>query len=467
MAGTAMATDNIPISGTAMSTESTPMSGTAEGTMVSGTAKSTAMLGTPGATASVEMTVPASGTTAATQAVASTPAASKSPMPTAAATALPANTQAATPVATSRTSGLLTETVTAAAPVLTDMDRMLEALYTRVNPAVVNITSISGGANTVSATPDPFAPDGGVGTGVALGSGFVIDMAGHIVTNNHVVSGANRVIVTFADGTEAAATVVGASQDADLAVLKVDVDASELHPLPLGSSNSLKVGQTVVAIGNPFGLAGSMSIGIVSGLGRTLADGGTTANGQSFSIPDIVQTDAAINPGNSGGPLLDLAGNVIGVNTAIESAVRSNSGVGYAIPADLVASAVPALIQSGEYHLSYLGISGGSLSMAGAQAMNLPDTQHGVLVVSVTPGGPADQAGLQGGSQETTVDGLPAVIGGDVIVAIDGQPINHFDELLSYLVRHTKAGDQVTLSILRNGQPMDLKVTLGARPTSP
>ena len=289
---------------------------------------------------------------------------------------------------------------------------------------------------------------------------------GHIVTNNHVVDGATKITVTFADGVEAAATVVGAAPATDLAVIKVDVDASELHPLPLGSSDSLKVGQSVVAIGNPFGLAGSMSTGIVSGLGRLLADGGTTASGQSYSIPDIVQTDAAINPGNSGGPLLDLAGNVIGVNTAIESAVRSNSGVGYAIPADLVARVAPALIATGKFEVSYLGISGSTLGADLARATGLDANQRGVLVGDVVTGGPADNAGLLGSSQDTTIDGLPVQVGGDVIVGVDGKPVQQFDDLLSYLVRHTSAGDQITLSILRNGQPMDLKVTLGVRPAS-
>jgi serine protease Do len=207
-----------------------------------------------------------------------------------------------------------------------------------------------------------------------------------------------------------------------------------------------------------------MSTGIVSGLGRVLADGGTAANGQSYSIPDIVQTDAAINPGNSGGPLLDLAGNVVGVNTAIESAVRSNSGVGYAVPADLVARVAPALITTGEYEVSHLGISGGTLGADLARAMGLDPQQRGALVASVTEGGPADAAGLRGSTEETTIDGLPAQIGGDVIVAVDGVTVRKFDDLLSYLVRHTSAGDQITLSLLRDGEPMDLKVTLGARP---
>jgi 2-alkenal reductase len=209
-----------------------------------------------------------------------------------------------------------------------------------------------------------------------------------------------------------------------------------------------------------------MSTGIISGLGRLLADGGATASGQSYSIPDIVQTDAAINPGNSGGPLLDLAGNVVGVNTAIESAVRSNSGVGYAVPADLVARVVPSLISTGKFEVSYLGISGGTLGADLAKAMGLDPQQRGVLVAEVTAGGPAAKAGLLGSTKDSTIDGIPVQIGGDVIVAVDGVPVKKFDDLLSYLVRHTSAGDQVTLSILRDGKPMDIKVTLGVRPAA-
>jgi serine protease Do len=372
--------------------------------------------------------------------------------------------QAATAQATVIPGALATQ-----APVQTNMDQLLEDLYTRTNPSVVNITVVVSGANGQTNNPDPLSPTPqapGSGLGLAQGSGFVYDAQGHIVTNNHVVDGATKITVIFADGVEAAATVVGTAPAADLAVIKVDVDAGELHPLPLGSSDALKVGQSVVAIGNPFGLAGSMSTGIVSGLGRLLADGGATANGQSYSIPDIVQTDAAINPGNSGGPLLDLAGNVVGVNTAIESAVRSNSGVGYAVPADLVACVVPSLISTGKFEVSYMGISGGTLGADLAKAMGLDPQQRGVLVAEVTTGGPAAKAGLLGSTKDTTIDGLPAQIGGDVIVAVDGKEVKQFDDLLSYLVRHTSAGDQVTLSILRDGKPMDIKVTLGVRPAA-
>ena len=349
--------------------------------------------------------------------------------------------------------------------VTTSQDQIYEDLYAKSNPSVVNITVIIGSAATGSATPTPNNPHGS-GVGMALGSGFVYDTQGHIVTNNHVVAGATKITVTFADGVEAAATVVGASADADLAVIKVEAPADELHPLTLGASDALKVGEGVVAIGNPFGQAGSMSTGIVSGLGRLLSDGGASASGGNYSIPDVVQTDAAINPGNSGGPLLNLAGEVVGVNTAIDSSSGSNSGVGYAIPADIVAQVVPALIKNGKYQAPYLGISGVSLGSDLAKANKLGANTRGVLVAEVSTGGPADKAGLKGSSTATTVDGLPTAIGGDVIVSVDGQTVKQFDDLLSYLFRHTAVGQKITLGVLRGGQNTNVTITLGARPTT-
>jgi 2-alkenal reductase len=348
----------------------------------------------------------------------------------------------------------------------------LEDLYVRANPAVVNITAVTSATAasgfqdlpSLPGFPDLPAPDSGAA--VAQGSGFVYDQQGHIVTNNHVVEGAHSLMVTFADGVEVAAQVVGASPDTDLAVLQVKVDASELHPLALGESDSLKVGQSVVAIGNPFGLEGSMTSGIISGLGRLLEDGGQTADGRSYSLPDIIQTDAAINPGNSGGPLLDLAGDVIGVNTAIESPVRASSGVGYSIPVDLVRQVVPALIKDGQYHVPYLGLSGQTLHADLARAMGLDAQQRGVLVAEVVAGSPVERAGLQGSTTATQVDGLPAKIGGDVIVSIDGHPVQRFDDLLSYLVRHTTVGQTVTLQVLRAGKDVTLDIELAARPTN-
>ncbi|HLF26396.1 MAG TPA: trypsin-like peptidase domain-containing protein [Anaerolineae bacterium] len=379
---------------------------------------------------------------------------------------------AALPAAQAQTPTAASPNPTSAGADAASLQLAFIGVYERVNPSVVNIRVLVNGGESLNIPdipgfPTPEAPNG---LQQGQGSGFVYDQQGHIVTNNHVVDGAEKIAVTFADGTEAAATLVGADPNADLAVIKVDVDAAQLTPVTLGSSDALKVGQLVIAIGNPFGLEGSMTTGIVSGLGRLLPAGAQTPSGARYSIPDIVQTDAAINPGNSGGPLLDLDGKVIGVNTAIElnpalGSPRVSSGVGYAVPVDIVSQVVPELIANGRVEHPWLGISGGTLSADIAQAMNLDPNQRGVLVAEVTPGSPADTAGLRGSSTETTVDGLPAQIGGDVIVAIDGQPVQVFDELLSYIFRDAEVGQTVTLSILREGRPQDVQVTLEARPT--
>lgn len=350
-------------------------------------------------------------------------------------------------------------------------DRVLEDLYERVNPSVVNImvvTRVRAGASS------PYAPRVPGQQGQAPqdyfyqsgeGSGFVLDMKGHIVTNNHVVDGADEVRVTFPDDVSVTAKVVGRDPDSDLAVIKVDVNASELVPLPLGDSDELKVGQRVVAIGSPFGLEGSMTTGIVSALGRVLP---TTRNaptgGSNYSIPDIVQTDAAINPGNSGGPLLDYSGRVVGVNAAIESAVRSNSGVGFAIPVNLVKKVVPELIAKGSYEHTWLGISGASLSPAMAQAMNLGEDQRGILVGDVTKGSPAEQANLRPSQTTVKILGQDTQVGGDVIIKIDGTSVRKFDDLISFLVRNTSIGQTVLLTVLRDGKTIEVPVTLSARP---
>lgn len=308
-------------------------------------------------------------------------------------------------------------------------------LYDRVNPGVVNIVTNGG-----------------------QGSGFVYDLEGHIVTNNHVIDGATSISVRFAAGNEVPATLVGASADSDLAVIKVDVPAGALTPIQLGSSDSVRVGQIVVAIGNPFGLQGSMTTGIVSGLGRLLDEG------QDFSISDIVQTDAAINPGNSGGPLLNLDGQVIGVNTAIESPVRASSGIGYAVPVDVVGKAVPQIIATGQVSYPWLGVSGVELNATLAQAMDLDADQRGVLVDRVIAGGPSAGSGLRGSNSQTTIEGQAVRIGGDIIVGIDDKTVQDFDDLLTYIVQDTEVGQTVTLNILRDGQPTRVEVTLEARP---
>jgi S1-C subfamily serine protease len=348
---------------------------------------------------------------------------------------------------------------------------LLTDLYERVNPAVVNIQVTTKG-NSVSSEelPEGFGqlPEDHpfFGPQYGQGSGFVYDQAGHIITNNHVIADADKITVIFADGVEADATLVGADPDSDLAVLKVEVDAAQLTPIPLGDSESLRVGQFVIAIGNPFGLAGSMTSGIVSGLGRSLAAEARLSTGNRFTMPDIIQTDAAINPGNSGGPLLNLDGEVIGVNTAIATEVGTFSGVGYAVPAETVSQVVPQLIANGKIEHPWIGISGREMNRTLAEAMGLASGQRGVLVVEVVADGPSSRAGLRGSNQEVTIDGFPVAIGGDVIIGINGITISEFDDLLSYIVQETAVGDTITLTVLRDGVEVEVAVTLAARPTS-
>ena len=324
-------------------------------------------------------------------------------------------------------------------------DGTLEALYQNVIPGVVAIRTPTG-----------------------LGSGFVLDSEGHVITNQHVVDGTSTVEIAFSSGYKAVGTVIGMDTDADIAVIEVNAPAEEIHPLPIGDSSSLLVGQPVVAIGNPFGLSGTMTLGIISGLGRT-QPAHAAPDGGFFSTADIIQTDAAINPGNSGGPLFNLSGEVIGVNQSIRTENINevtgnavNSGVGFSISINLVKRIAPALISNGKYDYPYLGISSNSdLGLAEVEALGL--TQFtGAYVVSVVPGGPADQAGIRAGTQASGIDGLNA--GGDLIVAFDGRPVRTFDELLSYLVTNKSPGDAVVLTVLRDGQTVDITVTLGARP---
>jgi S1-C subfamily serine protease len=304
--------------------------------------------------------------------------------------------------------------------------------------------------------------------GGALGSGFVFDNAGHVVTNYHVVEGAKQLEVDFPSGYKAMGNVVGTDLDSDIAVIKVDAPADQLHPLTVGNSENLKVGQFVVAIGNPFGLSSSMSYGIVSALGRTQDSMRQTQDGTgTFSAGGLIQTDAAINPGNSGGPLFNLNGEVIGINRAIDTNAANsagepvNSGVGFAVPSDLIRRVVPVLIEKGKYDYPYLGITSiDELPLSHITELGLKDF-NGAYITSVVPGSPAEKAGLQAGTQDTA-NGIKA--GGDLIIAIDGMPIKTFDEMLSYLVVHKAPGDTVTLTIMRGDQRLDIPVTLGARP---
>lgn len=319
----------------------------------------------------------------------------------------------------------------------------LTELYSRLNPGVVSIQVL---INQNGQSQQ------------AGGSGFILDEQGHIVTNNHVVDQADRVFIVFYDGFEERAEIVGTDPDSDLAVLKVDELPQGVHPLPLGDSDDVVEGQWTVAIGNPFGLDGSMSVGIVSAVGRSIPSGATP-----FEIPQAIQTDAAINPGNSGGPLLNLQGEIIGVNAQIASGgTRANSGVGFAIPSNVVRQVVPVLIEKGEYQWPWLGIRGGPVSLLYQQANDL-ESQDGAFITSVVEGGPAEDAGLQGASGSATIDGIEIPTGGDVIIGFDDEPVDTFADLL-YFVSSQSPGDTVTLTILRQAEQQQVEVTLQARP---
>ncbi len=322
-------------------------------------------------------------------------------------------------------------------------------LYARVNPGVVYIEVATGSGAAAS----PYGS----------GSGFLLDTEGHIVTNNHVVEAADTIWVTFSDGSVRPARLLGSDPYADLAALQVDDLPAGAVPLELGDSDALQVGQRVVAIGNPFGLTGTMTEGIISALGRSLPS--RAIAGGSFSNPEIIQTDAAINPGNSGGPLLDVRGQVIGVNTAIETTGYGNMGIGFAVPVNTVRRIVPHLITEGTYHYPYLGITSRSQLTLAQLAIDLDlPTNRGVLVESVTPGTAAARAGLRGGDRQVVVRGVSVTVGGDIITAIDGYPLQDFDDLIAYLVRETEVGQTVTLTVLRGGEELQIPVTLGERP---
>lgn len=302
--------------------------------------------------------------------------------------------------------------------------------------------------------------------GSGVGSGFVFDLNGNIVTNLHVVEGATEVEVDFASGFKTYGTVIGTDPDSDLAVVSVDVPAEQLTPLPLGDSAQLHVGQTVIAIGNPFGLSGTMTTGIVSALGRTLDSLNDAPTGGYFTAGDIIQTDAAINPGNSGGPLFNINGEVIGINRAIRTTSTSatgdplNSGIGFAISINIVKRVVPELIQYGFYDYPYMGISSISdLSLQSIEALGL-QRQTGAYVTSVSAGSPAEAAGVHGATTEN--GGIPT--GGDLIIGIDGIEIQQFDTLLQYLINNKAPGDTVILTVLRGDTEIDLEMALGKRP---
>ncbi|MHB0922781.1 MAG: S1C family serine protease [Bellilinea sp.] len=362
---------------------------------------------------------------------------------------------APTPVEKTESSNVITPPVPTAVSLeplpsidLEERDALLTGLYDRVSPGVVSIlvTTANGGG---------------------VGSGFVYDI-GYVVTNYHVVEGQTALEIDFPSGYKARGTVVGSDLDSDLAVIEVDAPDEVFVPLKMGDSDSMTVGQTVVAIGNPFRLSGTMTVGIVSAKGRTLESLRQAETGNFFTAGDIIQTDASINPGNSGGPLLNLNGEVIGVNRAIRTTGTTstgdpvNSGIGFAISSNIVKRVVPVLIEKGSYDYPYLGItSREDLTLDMIEELGLA-RQTGAYVISVVPGSPADKAGLIGGSTETIVSGLPA--GGDLIISVDDRPVNTFSAMLSYLIANKGPGDDIILKILRGTEEMEVTLTLGKRP---
>lgn len=343
------------------------------------------------------------------------------------------------------------ESVQAIAPIISNAENPasqsggLVALYENVSPGTVAIITDQG-----------------------QGSGFVYDGQGHVITNFHVVEGATTIEVRFMSGFMSYGTLVGTDTDSDLAIVKVDAPAEELHPLPLGDSDALKVGQTVVAIGNPFGLDGTMTVGIISALGRTLDAIHETPDGRPFTAGDIIQTDAAINPGNSGGPLFNTNGEVVGINRAIRTVSSTstgepvNSGIGFAISVNMVKRVAPVLIETGKYDYPFLGISSmDSLSLEVVKELGL-GSFTGAYVTDVVAGGPAELAGIKAGTTSTAITGLFG--GGDLIVAIDGRDIRTFDELLAYLITNKGPGDTVTLTVLRGSEKVDVPIKLDKRP---
>jgi S1-C subfamily serine protease len=339
-------------------------------------------------------------------------------------------------------------------------EQLIINLYARVSPSVVNINvigEVEGFSHPeVPGFPESPFPEEFFQRG--LGSGFVIDTDGHIVTNHHVVEGARRIQVRFSDDTEAEAEVVGTDPHTDLAVIKVDVPAAMLHPIELGESDTLRVGQRAIAIGNPFGFERTVTTGIISAMGRVLQQS------SGFSLPNLIQTDAAINPGNSGGPLLDSRGRVIGVNTIIFTNSGFSSGVGLAVPVNTVKRVVPELIENGHFAHPWLGIRGHSINAELAEALDL-SVDRGVLVGEVIIDGPAARTDLHGGGREVLVEGFvePISAGGDIIIAINGTEIRSMDDLITYL-ESTVVGQEVELTIIRDGDEKRLTVELDERP---
>jgi S1-C subfamily serine protease len=291
----------------------------------------------------------------------------------------------------------------------------------------------------------------------SMGSGFVYSDDGYIITNNHVIDNAEKVTITFLDGESYIAQIIGTDSDLDLAVLKVKTGSTYLQPIPIGDSSQLKVGQEIAAIGNPFGLSGSMTSGIVSQIGRLLPQD------SGYSIPDVIQTDAAINPGNSGGPLLNMKGEVVGINTAIQSATGEFTGVGFAVPSNTVKKVIPVLIEDGIFHHPWMGISGSDVDPELAKVREL-NSSKGFLIATVIEGSPADDAGLQGVTDTKEIDGREYPLDGDIILKIDDVVVRKISDILVYLQREKSIGDEMIMTINRDGMLIEKVLVLGERP---
>ncbi len=317
----------------------------------------------------------------------------------------------------------------------------LMEIFEKAEPGVVRVNTIRNQTSDI----------GGVG------SGFVFDKMGHIITNAHVIEGSTKTVVTFLDGRSYNAEIIGMDEYTDIGVIKVNADLKLLNPLSLGDSSNLNVGEPIAAIGNPFGLSGSMTSGIVSQMGRLLP------SGSGYSIPDVIQTDAAINPGNSGGPLLNMRGNIVGINTAIQSTTGEFTGVGFAVPSQTVAKIVPTLISDGEYKHPWIGISGRDIDPDTANVLGLKDAL-GFLIITVVENSPASDAGLVGSDKMIKVDGMEYPVGGDIIMAVDGMDVRKIDDILIHLQRVKTVGDEMNLEILRDGRTTNVTIILQERP---